>query len=322
MAELTLQIVALREAHLEDAAALACARYRALRQRVPCLPARYEHVDVVLGELCGLYERAPAVTTLDGPRLAGFLAAWPLPDFRGRPAAFSPEWANAAAPDDSRRIYQELYAAVAGPWVDAGYRTHLVSALTHDAEAIHGWHWLGFGSLAVDGVRGLTPVAPPVADVEIRRAGPQDVDVVLALTTALHRHLAAPPAFMPKDEPGRAAEAAWLDDPRNALWLACEGGEAVACMRQGPASHDASAIIVDEGTTSITGAYTVERARGRGVAAALLDRVLAWGREQGYVRCAVDFEPMNAPAARFWSRHFHLVSYTLMRQIERCHGEA
>jgi len=96
----------------------------------------------------------------------------------------------------------------------------------------------------------------------------------------------------------------------------------VACMRQGPANDEACAIIQDEGTTSISGAYTAVHARGRGIGSALLQRVLAWGRAQGYLRCAVDFEPTNPPAARFWWQHFHLVSYTLMRQIESCPGEA
>jgi hypothetical protein len=42
----SLEVVSLQEAHLEDAARLACACYRALRARVPC------HVDSHLQQSC------------------------------------------------------------------------------------------------------------------------------------------------------------------------------------------------------------------------------------------------------------------------------
>ena len=72
----------------------------------------------------------------------------------------------------------------------------------------------------------------------------------------------------------------------------------------------------DEGTTSIMRAFTREGARGKGIATALLDRSLEWARAEGYERCAVDFEPMNYLAARFWMRHFQPVIYALVRQID------
>jgi GNAT superfamily N-acetyltransferase len=87
-------------------------------------------------------------------------------------------------------------------------------------------------------------------------------------------------------------------------------------MGQGPANPKASTLISDAGTTSIVSAYTQTSARGRGVATALLNQVLAWGRVEGYERCAVDWEPMNVLATRFWTRHFQPVSYALIRHVD------
>jgi GNAT superfamily N-acetyltransferase len=75
-------------------------------------------------------------------------------------------------------------------------------------------------------------------------------------------------------------------------------------------------LIEDEKTTSIVSAFTREEARGGGIATALLNRALDWGREQGYARCAVDWEPMNVLASRFWLRYFQPVSYALERYID------
>ncbi|OGO67782.1 MAG: hypothetical protein A2Z37_02275 [Chloroflexi bacterium RBG_19FT_COMBO_62_14] len=60
------------------------------------------------------------------------------------------------------------------------------------------------------------------------------------------------------------------------------------------------------------------RRRGalKGVATCLLNRALGWAKDQGYDRCAVDFEPMNPQARRFWTRHFDCVAYTLVRRLD------
>lgn len=52
-------------------------------------------------------------------------------------------------------------------------------------------------------------------------------------------------------------------------------------------------IIRDEGTASITGAFTVEEARGQGVGAAVLARAIQWARDEGYCR------PSPTPCALF-----------------------
>jgi GNAT superfamily N-acetyltransferase len=314
---MSLEIVPLENKHLKDAAALACTRYRTLRERVPLLPSRYEDAGAILPMLRGFAERSPGVAALRGGRLVGFLVGRVIPAFRGKRSVFSPEWANGADLEDSRRIYQEMYARLSARWVADGCFVHLVSLLAHDRAGIDGWQWLGFGWIAADAVRGLEPARGPSADVDIRRGSLADIEQAMALTEALQRHLAAAPTFLAyTEECNREFHEEWLGNPAKAFWLAYHGAEAVACMRLGPASLDACTIIRDEKTASITSAFTEERVRGRGIAAALLNRSLDWARSEGYERCAVDFEPMNVLAARFWMRHFQPVCYSLVRHVD------
>jgi GNAT superfamily N-acetyltransferase len=106
--------------------------------------------------------------------------------------------------------------------------------------------------------------------------------------------------------------------------LALEETQAVAFMKQEPpVEHDVSVFFRDDRSTSITGAFTAERLRGRGIATALLNQVLGRARCQHCERCAVSFEPrmypfaMNVPAARFWMRHFQPVCYGLVRHVNK-----
>jgi GNAT superfamily N-acetyltransferase len=317
----SLEIVPLEEGHLEDAAALFISRFRALRERVPCLPTRYQKPNNLLPMLNKLANRGPGAAAIRDGRLVGFLAGYVIPEFRGKRSTFSPEWANAAELEDSRRIYDEMYEHLSARWVADGCLVHLVSLLPDDRQAIEGWHWQGFGFIAADGIRGLTPVpdppADPTAEVDVRRGGPEQIEQVTGLIEGLRRHLAAAPTFLPLSETEETSvDEAWLADPAHVLWLAYRGSEAVGLMGLGPANPLACTLIRDVKTTSVLSAYTQRDARGKGIAAALLNQGLSWARTQGYQRCAVDWEPANILATRFWTRHFDPVSYTLVRHVD------
>ena len=82
-----------------------------------------------------------------------------------------------------------------------------------------------------------------------------------------------------------------------------------------PSSQDACTLIRDPGTASIVKAYTLPDARGLGVGAALLNHALIWAKDQGYLRCSVDYEAANPPARCFWQRWFDPVVVSLMRVV-------
>lgn len=312
---------ALEKKHLDDAARLVARRYQRLRETAPALPERYVDVAVLRPLLDEIVETGSGVAALHDGQLAGFLASWYIPSFRGKPMVFSPEWGNGAEPEESATIYEAMYTHIAAQWMDQGYAHHIINLFAHDAPAREELHWLDFGMRAADAIRPLTPVSPAAApftaiDMTIRRATGDDVTAVMAMEAALTHHLAASPTFLLGNQQWTRQECLdVLTNPDVALWLARQADKPVGYLLSGPASHDASTIIRDEGTMSITGAYTYPDARGSGVATALLDRALAWARETGYVRCAVDFEPTNPPARRFWLRHFKPVTYALSRYV-------
>lgn len=300
-----------------------------LRQQVACLPPEYEEPAVILPLLQELASRVPGVAALDGGRLVGFLCAMTLPTIKGKRGVFSPEWANAAAESDPRlhagRIYQELYAALAPHWLAGGCYVHAIRVLAHDAVGRSGLYDLGFGLNNVDAIRDLTPVVGPQAEataslppgVIVRRATADDIDAVAALGEALQRHLAAPPIYLPLIVPEtRADHLAWLAGQGNKQWLALRGDTPIAELRCEPTNYTAVAIAADPHTAFITSAYTVPAARSEGVAAALLNCLLAELRAEGRRRCATDFESANLPGARFWLRHFKPTGYTVVRYVD------
>jgi len=314
----SIEIIPADSGQVADAARLVATRYRALRARVPEMPLRYDDSASFLSQLNSLMEQGPGVVALKGGRLVGFLGAWLLAGFRGKRAVYSPEWGNAADLADSARIYRAMYERISNQWVADRRELHVLSLMAHDSAAVEAWHRQGFGMMAVDAVRDLSPVNEGHESIALQRAGPDDAEQVWALDRALHRTLAGPPVFLyDEEEEGPERWERWLGDTGNALWLAREGGKAVAYMMFGPANQDASMIIDDAGTTSITGAYTRAERRGRGIGTALLNEGLSWAQSANYVRCAVDFEPENVQGGRFWMSHFVPVCYSLARHVDR-----
>jgi GNAT superfamily N-acetyltransferase len=314
---MSFQIEPLREEHLASAASLASQCFHDARAHVRPLPARYEEAGAVLPLLRDIALRAPGVVALRNGQPVGFLLGKVLGMFRGRRSIWSPEWANAALGADAKAIYQEMYSAIAGRWVANGCFTHLMTLLAHQREVINSLHWFGFGLMAVDAVRDLCPIQGTVSNVHVRRAGVEDVEQVALLSEALQRYMASSPIFLSFAEGrDRVYHKKWLEDPDNALWLAFHGTEAVACLALEPDNPGAADLVQDETSVSITRAFTKTRLRGSGIGQALLQRALEWARSSGYQSCAVDFEPENVIATRFWLKYFQPACLSLVRHVD------
>ena len=314
--------------HIPSAAALVAERYAAMRRLIPALPSSYEDPERFASLLHKIDPRGTGTVAVDGGRLVGFVTGVKIDSFRSFPTWFSPEWANGALLGHSRAIYEPLYSRVAELWREEGSVGHLVLQFPFDEDAIDGWSRLGFGMAAVDGVRALDPdgdpdsdtskpnIGTPRDDVVIRRATPIDCPAIYALIQDLEAHLAASPVYLRDlsfSTPEEVNEK--LADRSQAVFVALCRGEAVGYLEIGPASNNASTIIRDPGTASITGAYTRPSFRRRNLGRKLLSCAVGWARDEGYVRCAVDFESMNAPAYGFWLRSFDPVCVGMFRVI-------
>jgi ribosomal protein S18 acetylase RimI-like enzyme len=312
-----LKTIPLSEEYLEDAAVLVSNRYRRLCEQEPHLPHSYEDVSNLLPLLQNILNASGiGVATFHGDRLVGFLTGWQMPSFRGKRSVYSPEWANAADLEDSAHIYEELYSHLAATWVADRYVAHYISLFPNDVDAMRAWHWMGFGMISVDALRGLDSIQNNDANMTIRRAGLQDIEQVMALHEDLSQYHKEAPIFLLAEKRDRSYYEEWLQNPNKVVWLACWKEEPVAFIRLGSADDDVCTIIVDEKTTSIYGAFTKEEVRREGIATALLDHALKSAQASGYERCAVSFEPMNLLGTRFWLKYFKPVCFSVVRYID------
>lgn len=306
--------------HLPDAAALFVENYRRQRQRVPVLPGHMAEVDQVVGKLAHLLNFSAGVVAVGNGRLLGYLAWYLVPNFRATPrrGAYVPEWGHATVDEGKTAIYRALYRAAAAQWAAAGCQVHAITLLAHDRAAEQAWFWQGFGLAVVDAVRPVRPLPTlPQTSLQIRQATVADVAALTALDAEHWQHYAQPPILMTArtglDEAGNAA---FLAQPQNSVWLACDGAHLAGFIRCDGHDFDGVAIVESERTTAITGAYVRPAYRGQQAATALLDAALRHYQALGFTCCALNFESFNPEASGFWLNHFEPVCYSLLRVPE------
>jgi GNAT superfamily N-acetyltransferase len=313
---MTIQVVPFGEPHAPQAAQMFVRAFESLRRRVPALPGDLAEVDAVRQRL----GRVTGVAALDDGRLVGYLAGrYPIAAFRrtDRVGAYVPEWAHGAEGPDRRGVYNAMYREASAAWSRAACTVHAITLLATDGEALETWAWSGFGMGVVDGIRAAEPLDPrPLAVDTVRRASMADASALAVLDLEHVRHYAGPPVFMPPPAAMDEAEwAAFLGRPGNAAWLAEDPAGPYAFIRF-DVEFGGSAVTASPSGAFISGAYVRPSHRRRGAASAILDAAMCGYAADGVASCAVDFEAFNPEAARFWTRHFTSVCYSLMRVPE------
>lgn len=320
-----LKIVPLQEDMVEEASVLAAERVKAERLHVPHLPSRYESSGELLPLIRRAHSRAPGVAAFDGNRLVGFmttvLAERLREAYRG---AFVGEWGHAVsgylAAERRGYVYKRMYEFIGEKWIQNGCFAHAITVFAHDRDALNAWFWSHFGMVAVDAMRGLEQVSAPDRDhdVDIRLATTADMDAIVKLKSRHARYMAESPIFMPVTELKglRQRWEKWVSVESHHMYLAFRGGEPIAYMQWEPSYDNASFIITDPRTASVTGAFTVKDHRGGGIGTALLNVILRHAREAGFERCSVDFEAHNIYGSRFWLRYFQPICCSVIRQVD------
>jgi GNAT superfamily N-acetyltransferase len=133
-------------------------------------------------------------------------------------------------------------------------------------------------------------------DLTIRSAHPADLDVLVALLTALFSIEAD---FRPDPERQRRGLALMLEEPARRAVLVAESAGAVVGM----VTAQLVVSTAEGGLSALVEDMVVEAAqRGRGIGRHLLAAIEAWARERGAMRLQLLADRENAPALAFYER--------------------
>jgi GNAT superfamily N-acetyltransferase len=306
-----IDIVPFSDEHLDGAAALLAARHARHRASEPLLPEIENFLAQVERDWSG-DDASGAAAIVDG-ELSGYVIG------RRRDDQLGPHlWIDLAghAARDAE-VVRDLYAAAAGPWVEAGLTRHFVFApLLNDLVAP--WFRLGFGASAALAVRETGPDQPVDAGVAIRPGSAGDLEASARYDRLIWENNALSPSFSGLEIP---SEREFVDDWRG-TWDEPEFTHFVAERDGLPVGHallyrrPAGDLRVPESSIDLANVATEPDVRGSGVGRALTAHALAWAHENGYATMITDWRMTNLLASRFWPRRgFRKTFLRLYRSI-------
>jgi len=312
------EAVPFKKVHLTGAARLVASRYARCRVQEPRLPSEWESAEAIGWRLERWSRIATGVAIGQNGRVDGFMLGIVSP-YEGVPAAWVPDLGHGSVDTGPGGIYHLLYKACARAWVDRLCPLHHVTVMDGDTETRAIFDALGFGTFAVDALRGLDMLPSAREDLTIRKADAHaDLDAILGLQRSLIRHLRGSPIFLGIDgEADVDRRAAWLARPSNTMWMACSGDRLLAAIGCGPPAHPQVLASAGSSTLAISFACTSEDARRTGIGSAILRCIIEQARADGHERCYVAFESANREAMTFWlNQGFRTVSRTMRRRVD------
>lgn len=261
------------------------------------------------------FRRRPTPTWVarDTTRLRGHLTATTLT----RPSGHVSAWISPDAVSfDDPATLGALYAAAGAEWLRGGVDDH--QAWVYDRpDAREPWFELGFALRFRRGSLDLSArdVAELQSGYDLRRGTLDDLDLSMHFNRLLDDEEYVGPAFARPEPLSREETEETLGEPDTNFVVVEHRGTPVAqCIAfpllpvrgARPRTLHLSAVVVEPSH------------RGRGVATAMLDRVLAEARQSGFEFADVTWRTANPGAAAFWSAYGVTPTYVrLQRRIER-----
>jgi GNAT superfamily N-acetyltransferase len=318
------EIAPFEDAHLTDAARLLSRRHALDRRALPLLPDRYEQEALARAAVAAAWGKArtSGVVALDGGNVAGYLFGSLIVSMPWPRCYWVDLAGHALAEERDAELYRDMYAAASADWVEAGAFDHFALVPSHDRSVVDAWFDLSFGKQQVHALMELgDAIEPEAAPYEIRRVGPEDVELIADLRGLIADHQAGSPTFAPQLPEFVAALFAGHDeilaDPTVGYWVAVEDGRALGFQAYIPVGDEDKGLNVPDSCIELSVAATRPDARGKGVGMALTQIGLAWAAREGYTHCLTDWRAANLLSSRFWpARGFVPVTFRLHRGID------
>jgi ribosomal protein S18 acetylase RimI-like enzyme len=299
------------EDHIAAAGELLARRHRNHREVEPLLPQRFEDPAEARTQVAEAWSRpsaAGAVAVRDGD-VVGYLIGSPKSD----DVWGANEWVEQAGHAVAEaELIRDLYAHVAGPWVEAGRTRHYVVVPASDAASVDAWFRLSFGVQQAYGIREVPETAWPG---DVREATADDVDGSIELGPLVELQHTAPPTFaqLPdeSDEDLRQEIEREIASPEIGSLVAERDGRLAGGVIVSPAEDNGkhTGLAGPDDHCVLQWQATRPELRGTGIGRALTDGAFAWAHDHGYATIVADWRVPNLLASRFWPRRGFRTSF-------------
>lgn len=294
--------------YLDDAVDLFARSYKEQRRKLPLIPERTNIYESVRAALSDDIHR-PGVMVFEDGELVGYMIETAVAeDFMGEKTAFSLGlFSHSSIVRGRERLYQKMYSRLSEIWVENGYHSHIFSIWAQDEVVLQTFFRLGFGMTHFELMRDLSLPDMGEKKFEIKRV--DDMGTLEELMEREREYYPKAPLFWIPPEGGERDEDVQtitaFDDDKAVAYMDLKLNEAE------------TALLADEDTVRIAGAFVDDDYRDMGIGTLLLREAVKWAKERSLKRMYVEGESANVQGGNFWMKHFTPVVYTVRRCVDR-----
>lgn len=314
------KIIQAKQHHIPELTSIFYEMYKEAKHRNPLLP-EIDMNNVLENQLEKWIDRNLCFIALSENTVVGYIVGIPVNEFFSSfHGTYIPLFGHGAIKLDRQRIYQTLYTYASEFWMKNNQLSHAITMFCDNQESVNTWMLLGFGTRCIDAIRSSKPIYDrPVEEVfHIIKASEEHIPDIAELSFQDSLHFTKAPAFMvrPKESMEDIIHnfKEWVSIDNHHLWIAYDQNQAVGYLRIEESGE--SFLSEHSDVMNITGAFTKEEYRGKGVSKQLLNHVLLWLTQHDYPLCVVDFESINVIGSNFWHKYFTPYTYSMHRLID------
>jgi GNAT superfamily N-acetyltransferase len=305
-----------KQKHIEDAVKLFTSSYLEERKKSTLLPSRViTEPDWIIQELTSILVN-PGVASIKEGKLVGFMCTSAFFKFKEQNAAIIPEFAHSSIEEDKKHIYQLMYMTLAPKWIAQHVCLHLIVHFAHDLALRNTLFELGFGSVVVEQLRGLSSLSDVKPyDIVLEK----DVGKLIDLDIEHRNYYRESPIFLVKAVDHDAAVLGLEKHVKSddVFLVYYENKEPGVYFVVGASADSVEGFLLrDTNTAQVKSAYAKAHLRNMGIGKALLQRSIEWARDNKYERLFVEHETANYYGGRFWNHFFTPYVYASMRYID------
>ncbi len=250
----------------------------------------------------------------------GFFGGYYLDNINSHPKGFLTPiaWHGVLESENKRLVLSTLIAHMSQHNIKQKTYNLVVLVHAYDQETQGILFDLGYGGMTIDYVRGLETVPVKLSpEITIKAVELSDLNRLLPLFRGIQDHLMGSPIFLHDDDPYTSIIDDYtkqLKEGGNGLFMAWHHDEVIGYIKYTTKTINRQELN-DGFTLGINGAYILPNYRSKGVAEALLNRLIEYTQEIGYQHIMTDCESANFSASSFWGKYFTVYSLGFLRHI-------
>ena len=322
-----IDVVNIEKKHLDAMISLFIDQYDQTRCQFPELPENYQTREGIRPYISWVVHQCTGVAALINGELVGYMSALMLEPFKSpSKGAYTPEFAHAAQALYRNEIYDALRETLWRILAQVGCENHCVELLENDISVKSDFFVSGYGMLVADALASTESLLASThklpkntQDYHVRRVNPSDRGKLAHLVEAYEAFMTSSPVFL-YSEPDHIAEKMqrWEMDGKRHTWVVehLPTGELIGFANGVQDAENTCHILHSKHILGISGTYILPEHRQQQVATLLFHEMTRWAMEQGYTHVSVNFETANHQGRRFWTKHFKVISVSLIRHID------